>query len=273
MKMNRLIYRKLVNAVAIFAMALTLVSCLDGGGNNISGSVVGIIRYDVVSNQNLLDIDESVSFSSPGVFNNNLQDGACLWVVYELDYDLPENQSSVVSQTGYWTVTVSNKVEINRYYAYPIADTSSIAKEGETPLMDPAYEMLGYVKGVLFINHVLEMSEDQRMDWQMTYNGVEPSVTENGEKYYDVYLRTVVTLSGTKSAQNTAYPCAYEMSGLLKRAAETEKAAGKSTFKLRFNYVSEIKNNEDGTRTVVWSKSSGYDMNVETISPTAGGSY
>jgi hypothetical protein len=267
MKMRVFNNWKLICAAStVAAMAVTLSSCLEGGGNSVRNQTAGVVRLDLNTFKNVLDISAYESFYSPAF--SNMDEGTCCFIYYELDYELPENSANVITANGYYTVTILDKVEVDRYPLLPTADTSGIALPNETPLIAPA-QVSGYVKGILFLAHQLKSPEDQKTEWQLSYDWQNPYISEEGGNIYDVYLRAIVRVSSTKTSEERYESCAYDMKTFLESAAQREKSLNKDLVSLRFNYVSEIR--EDGT--VVWSKADVIDLGVQMIIPETGTSW
>jgi hypothetical protein len=258
--------RKL-SCAALLAAMVTLSSCLDGGSNKISDTVVGIVRLDTKTFKNVLDVSAYESFYSPAF--SNMDEGACCHIYYELDYEDPNNTSEMLAANGYYTVTVLDKVEIDKYHMTPGADTSLTALPEETPIIDPTYQVFGYVKGIVFITHQLNRSQDQRTNWELSYNWNKPSQNDEGDNVYDVYLRAKIRVADSKTPEEGFESCAYDMKEFLESAAQIEKGLGKSKVIIRFHYVSDIK---DGTAT--WSRNPGdLEFDVAMIIPETATGY
>ncbi|MDR1332272.1 MAG: hypothetical protein LBK07_09240 [Tannerella sp.] len=248
--------------IGVALAATMLSSCLEGGGNTTSGQVVGVVRFDLNSGKNVLDISAYDSFHSLAF--SNKEEGTCCYVYYELDYEDPENTAEKIAANGYYTVTVLAQEEINRFYMLSEADTVSVALPNETPLKDPVPQIGGYVKGILFLGHLLNARPKQVTDWRLSYDREHMSVDENGENVYDVYLRATIRSEGTTTAEDMYETSAYDMTPYIENAARLEKNLGKDKVSIRVNYVSDI--NDDGT--VVWDRAANkIDLGVQMIIP------
>lgn len=250
----------------VFLMAIgMLTSCLGEGSNSSSGTAIGVIRTDFRTFTNVLDISEYESFSSPAF--GNMSEGSCCIVAYTLNYDLPENSTEMVKTNGYYTVTVAQKEEIEQFYmAYSLTDTTRLL-DHEMPIINPVYENAGqYVKGRLFIAHLVKQPEDQKTAYHLSYDPQFTDIKEgsNGNRIYDVFLRATVVAEGSKTSEERLSELyAYNMSNYFNEVANMEDGLGKKTFDIRFNYVSDIK---DGT-DMVWKQSNTFSMSVADILP------
>jgi hypothetical protein len=245
----------------LWITAMTLfTSCLEGGRNTRSDTTIGVVRLDTKTFKNVLDIYGGGTFYAPSF--DTMQEGACCIVVYELDFNAPENSTVMLQANGYYTVTISYKEDIDRYsLSSVITDTTAVLPE-ETAIMDPINSKLGYLNGILFMAHQLKRASDQREIWHLSYNPQTAMQEENGRQIYNVYLRSTVRVSSTKTQEDSYDLCAYDMKYFMESAAQRAKSAGSATtFQVRFNYVSEI---TDGT--LAW-KYRDMEMYVAEILP------
>ena len=141
-------------------------------------------------------------FYSPTL--SKLNEGACVLVHFTLNRDAAENSSTVVRSRGYSTVTISAQAEVEKYriarFSDPGApDTGKVLKD-EVPIKNPVNRVRGYVRGYLFVEHVLNQPSDQRNEWYLTYNPDAKAQTYLGKHTYDIYLRTTKRTAGTKTA-------------------------------------------------------------------------
>ncbi|MDR2765531.1 MAG: hypothetical protein LBB90_10955 [Tannerella sp.] len=249
---------KWMNAV-LWITAMTLfTSCLEGGRNTTSGTIIGVVRFDTKTFKNVLDVYGG-TFYAPQF--DTMQEGTCCIIVYELDFNAPENDATLLQTYGYYTVTISYKEDIDKYaLSTVLTDTTAVMPE-ETAVMDPINSTLGYLNGILFLAHQLKKASDQRETWYLSYDPQATVKEENGRQIYDVYLRTTVRVSSTKTPEDGYDLCAYDMKYFMENAAQRVKSTGNTSFYIRFNYVSEIKDD-----TLTW----GYkdlEMTVADIIP------
>lgn len=248
---------------AILMMAILMfTSCLGDGSNSQSATTVGVVRYDYKTAKYLLDTYGWGAFYS-GSLNSSvdLREGACYYFNFELDFDLPENSSSVVNTTGYYTITLGQKLEVSRYSmssAFP--DTTTLLTN-EIPLVNPLAAVDGYVKGIFFLQHTYKQPADQSYSWNLSYNTQDMVVEEGNDRIYDVFIRASISGSaGTKTPDTDGVANAYDMKYYIESAAGVEKGLKKDVVNIRFNYVSEI---TDGK--IVWKKTEIVPVSVDLI--------
>jgi hypothetical protein len=191
-----------------------------------------------------------------------MKEGTCCLITYELNFDDPENSPAMLEKNRYYSIQVSKCTEATRYPMLTPPNTSPVPLPAETPVSDPTAQALGYVKGIVFMNHQLKKPEDQTTDWELSYDLTNPSKSENGYNIYEVYLRATITNAGKQTPKEDFELCAYEMKTYLETAALKEKGEGNVQVLLRFNYVSKI---EAGTAT--WSQSEYLPIDVLKIIP------
>lgn len=159
--------------VAAALLLACTTSCLEGGSNSVESTTVGIIRRESKEGKMVMDNPFPYGpFYSPTL--SKLNEGACVLVHFTLDRDAAENSSTVVRSRGYSTVTISAQAEVEKYriarFSDPGApDTGKVLKD-EVPIKNPVNLVRGYVRGYLFVEHVLNQPSDQRNEWYLTYN-------------------------------------------------------------------------------------------------------
>jgi hypothetical protein len=248
--------------VLFFISLLLFVSCMGETGNKESGYAVGVVRMEDKALINVLDVDEYTSFYS--ILFANTTPGACFHIYYELDYDLPENSYESVLSKGYYTISVIDKVELDRWeMVYHLSDTSQVMQD-EVVLIEPISSGdFAYIKGMAFFCTLLEMPAEQKMYWTLSCDIQNYMQEEDGgQRYYDVFLRATVKIPSTKSSDRTGIINAYNMQYYLERIAQDEHSRGSNSFKIRFNYVSDIKDEK-----ITWKQQESLPINIETILP------
>jgi len=247
-------------ALALFITGLS--SCLGEGKNEASANAVGVYRLvgGIASNP-----FSPVFKSSIGdVYSqsmNSFEDGKCYWVYYTINYDDPLNTAAMVSENGYYSVTINQYQELDSYYSKPyLTDTTALLAD-ELPLIS-GYEQdnCAYADGYFFMAHTIKIPEESQIDWDMSYNAGSISSTQaaaDGSRYYDLFLRAKMKSATTRTEQEVGFLNAYELKNFLYSAANAEKNAlgsgymeNSSTFKIRINYVSEI---DAETGEMTWS--------------------
>ncbi|MDR1883223.1 MAG: hypothetical protein LBR26_10665, partial [Prevotella sp.] len=222
---------KMICAALITAASMMLSSCMDDGNNKITGQTAGIVRFDPETIKNVLDISAYESFYSP--LFADMEEGTCCYVAYELDYGIPENSNAQLAANGYYTVTLTKKMEVDKYYMTFSPDTSSVALPEESPLINPVLQINGYVKGTMFLLHQIKCPSDQKMQWKLSCDLNDSTVNENGLNIYDVYLRATVSVAGTKTSEDRFDLCAYNMTMFMENIAQREKNLGNNYVYLR----------------------------------------
>ncbi len=236
------------------ALLLTCVatSCLKGGSNSLESTTVGIMRRAKDGRMVMDNPYPYGAFYAPELAAMN--EGAGVLVHFTLDRDAAENSASVIKAKGYCTVKISWMAEVEKYrisaFTDPGAPDTSKAMKDEVVVKNPANLVRGYVRGYLFMEHVVNQPSDQRNEWYLTYDpDAKPEMRARG-RTYKLYLRTAKRTAGSKPAVDIAANCAYSAKNYLEQIARKERAAGNNeVFYICFHYVSAIK---DGVP--VWSE-------------------
>ena len=245
--------------VFFLSVMLMFTSCLGDGSNVSSGTVIGVVRFDTETFRNVLDVSEYQSLYS--IAFKDMNEGDCCTVYYELDMDDPENQSEKLQLNKYYTIKVLNKASISKYnISNSLTDTTKLLTN-EISIDNPIYGNSNfYIKGNLFLVHEFDEPTDQKSLWNISYDPKNMVAGEGKDKVYNVYIRA--TNTGTQSTKLTYQTNAYNMGYYLKQIANQEKNLNNESFKLNFNYVSEIKDS-----IFVW-KANTLDVLVELILPS-----
>ena len=223
---------------------ISLTSCLES--SNVSeGYGLGVLQYSSKSYTPVLNSTLGlVSASNLGDMDIN----SCYYFYYKLDLDLPENAHAVVEANGYQTISILDKIELDKYYLSSSLTDTSRMMNGEVPVYD-AYESGNpYIDEYYFISQIVKMPSDLQLTWHMSYDGDgNIAVVENGERYYDVFVRATKRNSSDKTEENVQHLNAYFVRDFLKNAANNERNALGSNYsetssklRIRFNFVSEI---------------------------------
>ncbi|MDR0796314.1 MAG: hypothetical protein LBE79_09750 [Tannerella sp.] len=244
---------------------LLLTSCLNETGNKESGQVFGVIRFDMKKGANVLDVGEYQALYHIRFINDF--DDDCYWVAYEIDYDAPENSADNNIGDNCYVHTINllaDPVKVEKWGIYPyLTDTTSVLT-GEIAIKDPILDdMFNYVKGKAFMFCLLNMPKDQKMSFNLSYDMKNLTSEDSGYKYYNVYLRASIRREGEESKIDVGYINAFEMRSFLESAAYAEKALGKTSFRLKFHYLSEI----DSEGKMKWSTKDSFDIPTTLILP------
>ncbi len=235
--------------ILFFVSVLVLTSCMGERGNKQTGSAVGVVRFDTKTFKNVLDVTETDAFFWIGF--DQVSTGVCLFVDYEIDYDAPENSYESVLANGYLTVIITKKEVVDNFdMAYSVSDTSIIMKD-EVTIYEPVLgKEFYYVKGMAFFYSVVDVPNKQDLYWSLSCNIQDIVKTENGVRYYDVYLRCYKIFPiRTESSEKRYCLNAYDMKSYFEKIAREENNLGSDTFKLRINYPSTINDDQ-----ITWSQ-------------------
>jgi hypothetical protein len=233
------------------AAVLSFTSCLKGS-NNSTELHVGVISYT----NDLKPVLKTIGGSFYGtelnavVSKGELTYGDCCYFQVKVDWDLPENSAEMVRVTGYYVASIYVIAKADQYTAYPyLTDTSSV-QVNEFPVVEMVSPdgPYGYAENFWMMTHKVKHEKGLMMHWDLSYNGSEVVTEENGQRYYNMFVRA--TASGTgggTTASDEYYFNAYSANSFLERSAWEEKnklgsnyTTG-STFTVRLNYVSDIK--------------------------------
>lgn len=238
---------KKLKFLGVVAMATVLLtSCLDGGNNENAYEAYAVVKMSTKSFKNLAyESDYGVPIYYPEL--DKLQDGQCIFAWKKINGDDPVNQSA----TEYYTASEFQyrKVSTGDVF-YNIDDTATIKKDEMTVLN---VALGGYVKGMLFVlsSHP-NASSDQSNHVSISFDRNQEVKEINGERVYDVFLRSVKLSDGKNSVGSVAFENAFPMSTFFNYASAQEKSHNKSSVYFRFNYIKEF--NKD-TTAATWGTS------------------
>ena len=236
-----------------------LTSCMKGS-NVWEGLVLGVVGY----NKTFTPVIHTSSFGdlySPSLNSGELFDGDCGIFYVRIDSDLPENSSAAIASYGFQTITILNQLKLSKYeLQYVFTDTSKVLAN-EVPIVKPYSDFFDYIDGIFFMGHVVNIPNDYVLTWELSYdsNTMMPTI-ENGTRYYDLYLRAMVTKEGTQTSKtDIEFTNAYFLKYYFRNAAIIEKnilgtsySETGSKFTVRINYPSSI---DTSTNTIKWSSS------------------
>ena len=153
-------------------------------------------------------------------------------------------------------------VKVEKYgMSYSITDPSEVLYN-EVAISDPVADGNGvYVKGILFIMNFFGIPADKISYWDLSCDFENVVTEENGQRYYDVFLRCVASESNpTQSTETPGIINAFDVKYYIEKIAQDEKNLGGKSFKLRFNYVSKIENGQP-----TWAKKDTKEILIEDI--------
>ncbi|MDR2915020.1 MAG: hypothetical protein LBV74_09355 [Tannerella sp.] len=241
--------------IVMLLSAISLTSCLDGGGNVSSYAGLGVIDIGSKSFVTVLKTTGGEIYTpeiSSMVSKGDLRIGDCLCLYYKVDFDLAENSNSVVATNGYYTASLNGYQKFDKNYLnYSFTDTTGL-QMNEVAVSNPFYTDYGGINGFysryMYITHVVSQPEDLTLSWDLSYDSETMMPTEvDGKRYYDLFVRATKTNESSKTTNVTfPYYIAYDMRDYLSTAAALEKEAlggsynTMSTFTIRINYASAI---------------------------------
>ena len=237
---------------------LCLTSCLKGS-NVQEGWACGVLgvskdMFTPVLKTQMGDFAASSLTSS--LNKGEIYYGDCFLFYFRLDSDLPENAAKVFEMNGYYTITILQIDQIQKFYLNPGMTDIMTARPGEVPVTDGYYSG-EYIDKYLFITQVVNQPSDLELYWFMNYDEQNMMVEENNKRYYDLYIRATIKRESDKTVKtDVAYLNAYDMQNYFQTAASMEKTylgssynASSSKFTVRFNYVTSI---DEETGDITW---------------------
>lgn len=233
------------------AALLLLTSCLGDGGGTVSESAVyGVIELSSKTMTNMVCVDNAGTlFFNPEVANDvSIETGDCCILAYVLDQGSAENQN--VATKGYFTVGKKGYQEIDRWsLSFSLTDTAKILNNEQT--LTGINAPVSYIKGRLFLpTEHKDFLTDQKNRFELSYNpAAEPEKIE-GNRVYNLYLRTVKVTEGKSPSQSGSMVNAYELQRFASSVTSTEKATGAKGIFIKFNYIKEF--NKD-TTAATWA--------------------
>ncbi len=236
--------KKLSFLAAALASAMSLfTSCLGDGDNEIEVLATGIVfMNDKAGFKQMVDIGSAYLYIPQLMTAGEYSDGDCVGVGVHVNYDGPENADYMTN--GYLTASLTSHFEIATYYPNYSMDTASVLPN-EIPMVSAFQpsQLNNYVRGRLIFPSTIKAGSKQTLDFEVMYPmDVQPE-EKNGKRYYNLYLRATATGDDT-GASNVSIVNAYYLKEMIDRANEIEKAAGKETYYLKFNFVREIKDDK-----------------------------
>jgi hypothetical protein len=237
---------------------VSFTSCLESN-NTMTAYYVGILDY---SRNYTTPVMKTVygDFYGPelnSLINSGDMDFGEGWyfqIIY--DRDLPENSLEMVEINGYNTVSIYPMAKAVKYYATPYLTDTSEVMTNELPVSEILYygydALSGYAEGYLFLTHLVNHEAGSKLNWDISYDSNDMITEENGVRNYNLFIRAVKSVGGDdeKSGTNQYHFNTYQLRDFFDRAARNERdevGINATSFTIKFNYVSEIKESE-----IIW---------------------
>lgn len=240
------------------AALLLLTSCLGDGGSTVTqNTVYGVIELSSKTMTNMVCVDNAgtLFFNSEIAKDVSIESGDCCILAYTLDQGSAENQN--VATKGYYTVAKNGYAELDRWGLNSnLTDTAKIM-ENEQVIANIG-NSYGYIKGKMFLEtQHKDFLTDQKNRYELSYDPSAKPEELEGNRVYNLYLRTVKKTDGKSPSGNASIPNAYDLQRFVFSVTSTEKAAGAKAIYVRFNYIKEF--NKD-TTAATWGVTLPYQL-------------
>ena len=228
-----------------------LTSCLQNTGNTETGRLFGVLTLSSAGMNFVLNTAIGAVFDpqiTQWVATGQMQQNGCYLFDYMIDYGLPDNSSASLQANGYYTITITDYLELPGYTpSSNLTDTTTVLPN-EVPVVNgcSAWTSIGQY---FIAQQVVNQPADRQLNWNMSYdyNTLTNPAEESGLRYYDVFVRAIKMTDGMQSVTDVTYLNAYNMSNFLQLAATNEKtqlggsySSTSSIFRLRVNYARTI---------------------------------
>lgn len=240
------------------AALLLLTSCLgDGGSTVVQNTTYGVVELSSKTLTNMVCVDNAGTlFYSPELAKDvSVETGDCCILAYTVDHGSPENQNAAAN--GYYTVTKNGYAELDRWpFNFNLTDTAKIMENEQ--VIGNIGNAYGYIKGKMFLETLhKDFLTGQKNKYELSYNPSAEPEKIDGNRVYNLYLRTVKMTDGKSPSGNASIPNAYDLQRFVFSVTSTEKAAGAKAIFVRFNYIKEF--NKD-TTAATWGVSLPYQL-------------
>ncbi|WP_140392863.1 hypothetical protein [Parabacteroides sp. An277] len=232
---------------ALSAMMALFTSCLNGGTNEQSGWVSGVMTRNMnAGGLMMLNTGGGMLYIAELDNETNYPANTCVGVNWMIDYNADENAN--VAQRGYYVASILQTPEIiekgNAGYA---TDTLNLM-ENEV-LLSSGYvtsNYQNYVDGWLMMASSVRASSSQlrTMEWYLSYPVEWKPVVYQGTNCYDFYVRATMEGTDETGASVTAVPQAYNVKTAIDRINSLERASGNELYYIRFKYATDTLNNQ-----------------------------
>ncbi len=234
---------KLFGVLAAAALIL-LTSCLgDSNNTRTLNSQFAVARFDSKSSKILLDVNGLGAVYSSEI-QSYINDGNCYLIDLTVDFSSAENANA--ADNGYYVAIIPSipSEVIKGLSIQQVADTTALL-ENEQPISELVIN--NYLSGYLLMSANFDQLKNQQNRWEIYYDPMqEGSEDKNGNRYYDLFIRTVKHKDGEgSSTTKELVRRAFEAKSFIEKCIEKEKADNKTVVNLKFNYVQSIsKENE-----------------------------
>lgn len=245
---------KVLSMAVVAAGMVLLTSCLNGGSNESSGSVIGVLGTSSSSSGYktvIYGVDGAAYYISGLQSDLNFLSGDCVGAYGTISYDSPENAN--IATKGYITMTSNQYWKYDKYSAHnlSVSDTATAnLVKGEMNIT--TVSGTGYAKDHLFVSlEIPVIQKDQKSEFQMAYD-MENVSTVDGKRVYEFYVRGSKIANGKEATQTGTLLVPFSTGYFFNYANNTEKGKNEKSVNIRFNVMKEF--NKD-TTAVVWAKS------------------
>jgi hypothetical protein len=230
--------KKFIITSFLLSLLVVFTSCLGDGSSTEEDTTFGVV---VRKGSRLLILDSKGYYTSSPELLTTLNEGDCIHYRRFINFDVQESNE-------YYSVSVVD------YYKVPYADFRNnvdtdniIENEFTISQINP----ITLLDDKLFFSTVHpKVASDQKNNFHIECT--ETPETIDGKRVYNLYVRVVKRVAGEKTETPTALLNVADISRLI----QTEKNAGNKVLNIKFNYISELK--EDAT-VATWSSETLYD--------------
>lgn len=229
---------------ALAALVIMLTSCLGDGGNEVNlYGVAGVIEYSATTFKKVIRISDGSLIYSQAVDNDaSIMTGDCCLVDLYIDYSKQN-----VTQTGYYTATVSNYVTVRKGYTDMNMTGGLKLQDNEQMIYD--IPSMNFISNYLFIYSQHKELTNQENQYQLSFNPNEEVSSDTGTRTYNLYLTCQKTKDGIAPEVTPYHVNAFNVETLMRQIATQEKNLGNTKFSFKINYIKTI--NSDKTFTKV----------------------
>lgn len=239
---------------ALAALVIMLTSCLGDGGNEVNlYGVAGVVEYSTTTFKKVIRISDGSLIYSQAVDNDaSIMEGDCCLVDLYIDYSKQN-----VSQTGYYSATVSNYVTISKGMSDMNMTDSLKLQDNEQMVYD--IPSLNYIDKYLFVYTQHKELTNQVNQYQLSFNPTETVSTDTGTRTYNLYLTCQKTKDGIAPEVTPYHVNAFNVESIMHQIATQEKNLGNSKFSFKIKYIKTINSDKTfstaATDVITWNVS------------------